>query len=331
MSDEEYFEQLCSNSIDGTLTEAEREKLEAHLAECPSCAALQQDLEWMQAAFAEEAEPPAGLHDGIMQRLRQESRLEVVQPEKPVRRMPVITMVAAAAVVVLVVLGGGLMPMFFSTVGTGAAGGASTTAEAAATDGAAAGGAMNEAVAADAAEAGVAGSSDGAAAPADNSGAAEGSAYGASADARSSGQASVETYSAEQTAPQEAAGQESTAMESIGPAAAGGSTDTARDVQPSVAPAQSGAQNVEIPETMRAMTVAHCYLAQGGEELPDIGGELLGTDGDTSWFLLNNDLSTIQETLGAVEDAGYAVSSYEGTGITIDSKATSWMLIVTSN
>ena len=232
MSDEEYFEQLCSNSIDGTLTEAEREKLEAHLAECPSCAALQQDLEWMQAAFAEEAEPPAGLHDGIMQRLRQESRLEVVQPEKPVRRMPVITMVAAAAVVVLVVLGGGLMPMFFSTVGTGATGG--TTAEAVATDGAAAGGAMNEAVAADAAEAGVCRSSDGETAPADNSGAAEGSAYGESADARSSGQASVETYSAEQTAPQEAGGQESTAMESIGPAAAGGSTDTAEESQPSV-------------------------------------------------------------------------------------------------
>ena len=32
MSDEEYFEQLCSNSIDGTLTDSEREKLEAHLA-----------------------------------------------------------------------------------------------------------------------------------------------------------------------------------------------------------------------------------------------------------------------------------------------------------
>ena len=50
-----------------------------------------------------------------MQRLEQESKLKVVQPEKPVRRMPVFTMVAAAAVVVLVVLGGGLLPMF-STV-----------------------------------------------------------------------------------------------------------------------------------------------------------------------------------------------------------------------
>ena len=38
--------------------------------------------------------------------------------KKPMRRLPVFTMVAAAAVVVLVVLGGGLMPAF-STVGSG--------------------------------------------------------------------------------------------------------------------------------------------------------------------------------------------------------------------
>ena len=37
MSDEEYFEQLCSNSIDGTLTDSEREKLEAHLAAAVAC------------------------------------------------------------------------------------------------------------------------------------------------------------------------------------------------------------------------------------------------------------------------------------------------------
>ena len=73
------------------------------------------------------------------------------------------------------------------------------------------------------------------------------------------------------------------------------------------------------------------HLAQGGGELPDIGGELLGTDGETSWFLLDNSLSTIQDTLGAVEAAGYTVSAYEGTGIAIDSKATSWMLIVAAD
>lgn len=172
MSDEEYFEQLCSNSIDGTLTDAEREKLEAHLAECPSCAALKQDLERMQALFAEEVEPPAGLHENIMQRLEQESKLKVVQPEKPVRHMPVITMVAAAAVVVLVVLGGGLMPMFFSTVGSGST---TATADASAASGAAAGSAdMDSAVQEAAEQAGVENEAaaeaeaDGSAAPADS-------------------------------------------------------------------------------------------------------------------------------------------------------------------
>ena len=121
MNDEEYFEQLCSNSVDGTLTDSEREKLEAHLAECPSCAALLRDLREMRALFAQEAEAPDSLHDGIMEQLRQETKLHVVQPEKPVRRMPVFTMVGVAAAVVLVVLGGGLMPPF-STVGNGSSG-----------------------------------------------------------------------------------------------------------------------------------------------------------------------------------------------------------------
>ena len=66
----------------------------------------------------DETEPPAGLHDSIMERLRQEETVRVVAPQKPMRRLPVFTMVAAAAVVVLVVLGGGLMPAF-STVGSG--------------------------------------------------------------------------------------------------------------------------------------------------------------------------------------------------------------------
>ena len=73
MNDEEYFEQLCSNSVDGTLTDSEREKLEAHLAECPSCAALLRDLREMRALFAQEAEAPDSLHDGIMEQLRQET------------------------------------------------------------------------------------------------------------------------------------------------------------------------------------------------------------------------------------------------------------------
>ena len=66
MNEEEYFEQLCSNSVDGTLTDSEKQKLEEHLAECPSCAALKEDLEQMHSMLAvDETEPPAGLHDAL--------------------------------------------------------------------------------------------------------------------------------------------------------------------------------------------------------------------------------------------------------------------------
>lgn len=143
MNEEEYFEQLCSNSVDGTLTDSEKQKLEEHLAECPSCAALKEDLKQMHSMLAvDETEPPAGLHDSIMERLRQEETVRVVAPQKPMRRLPAFTMVAAAAVVVLVVLGGGLMPAF-STVGSGSTA-AADSASADAGDGTADGGMQDE-------------------------------------------------------------------------------------------------------------------------------------------------------------------------------------------
>ena len=109
----------------------------------------------------------------------------------------------------------------------------------------------------------------------------------------------------------------------------GAQTDAA--AAPETSAAQHTTQSVEMPESMRAMTVAHCYLAQGGGELPDIGGELLGTDGETSWFLLDNSLSTIQDTLARSRRRVIRYPAYEGTGIAIDSKATSWMLIVAAD
>ena len=321
MSDEEYFEQLCSNSLDGTLTDSEREKLEAHLAECPSCAALKDDLERMRALFSEEIEPPASLHEGIMQRLEQESKLKVVRPEKPARRMPVFTMVAAAAVVVLVVLGGGLMPMF-STVGN------SRAADAATAEGAAAGGSDADAAVQESAE--QAGISAYAKQPAQSD--------AAGVDAEES---PASTFSAEpapstteQAADAEASAPTSESADGSGGAAAGpapvpGTYSVAPSGDaPQSARMESVQSTITVPESLRAMSVAHCYLAQGGAELPDIGGELLATDDQASWFLLDNDLVTLQETLGAVEDAGFTVSDYVDAGLTIDSKASSWLLIV---
>lgn len=326
MSDEEYFEQLCSNSIDGTLTDSEREKLEAHLAECPSCAALKEDLEQMRALFAEEAEPPAGLHESIMQRLEQESKLKVVQPEKPVRRMPVFTMVAAAAAVVLVVLGGGLMPMF-STV----SGGSTAASTASTADGSAA--APETDVSGEVQEAGLAQEDATAAAgESQTEGAASSAPFSVTPEPQAEPRdaAGGSTAPAAQSEPKLAEVQPSQEEPADGAAAdpKSGSSELSGGNAPQAMTSENVAKTVAVPESLRTVAVSHCYIAQGGGELPDIGGKLLATDGKASWFLLDSDLSTLQDTLNAVEEAGFTVSGYEGAGLTIDSKATSWLLAV---
>ena len=326
MSDEEYFEQLCSNSIDGTLTDSEREKLEAHLAECPSCAALKEDLEQMRALFAEEAEPPAGLHESIMQRLEQESKLKVVQPEKPVRRMPVFTMVAAAAVVVLVVLGGGLMPAF-STVDS--AGGANTTA---ASDGAAAADTAGQAVADAAEDAGLTADNEenaGAAAVPPEGGQAVQPRNSVPESGAAAPQDSTESTSEQSTGGSSTAATEDEVWAELQPNtkdAAGGSAEQA-EAKVNIALAQAQ-PSLTLPDSLRGVSVAHCYFAAGGAELPDLDGQLISTADGISWFLLQNNMSNLQDTLGRLEDAGFTVSAYEDVGLTIDSKAASWLLIV---
>lgn len=328
MSDEEYFEQLVSNSLDGTLTDSEREKLEEHLAECPSCAALKQDLEQMRAWLTEETELPEGLHEGIMQRLEQETKLRVVQPEKPARRMPVFTMVAAAAVVVLVVLGGGLMPAFSTVDSTG------NTNTSAGSDGvAAADAAAGQAVADAAEDAGLtAGSQQNAGAQAVPP---EG---GQAVQPRNSvpeSDASVPNDSAE-SAPERATGgsvpaapADGEAWDELQPNTKNAAGDGAETVEPRENIALAEAQPVlKLPGSLSGTSVAHCYFAGGGKEIPDINGQLVATIDGISWFLLDNTMSTLQDTLAQFEDAGFTVSAYENVGLTIDSKATSWLLIV---
>lgn len=324
MNEEEYFEQLCSNSVDGTLTDSEREKLETHLAECPSCAALKRDLEEMRALWGEEVEVPDDLHEGIMDALRQENKLHVVQPEKPVRRMPVFTMVGVAAAVVLVVLGGGLMPSF-STVGSGSSDSAaagespavfadSYTAQADAPSDST----ENE-IAEAAEDAGIraAGGSTANTAPATNDIAPGGT---------SSNEAAPQTD--ENSAPAVISLPEGTDSSSIAVQSepGGRAAVNSSDSSDSTATARTGAA-LTLPEAAHGLRVAHCYIAEGGS-LPELGGTLLYSDSDAAWFLLDNNMTVLQDTLSALEKAGCTVAAYEDVGLTIDSKADSWLLIV---
>ena len=319
MNDEEYFEQLCSNSVDGTLTDSEREKLEAHLAECPSCAALLRDLREMRALFAQEAEAPDSLHDGIMEQLRQETKLHVVQPEKPVRPMPVFTMVGVAAAVVLVVLGGGLMPSF-STVGSGSSGASADAGDTAV------------AVTADSYSDDAGAASDGAAADiaeaAENAGVNSASrsvpetAVQGTSDIAAGGSASGET------APQTAAEEDTPSAFSLPEADSGGISGRAisdGDSAGIVPDEDTGA--LTLPEAVRGLRIAHCYIADGGE-LPELDGKLLYSDSSAAWFQLDNNMSTLQNTLNALEKSGCTVTAYEDIGLTLDSRADSWLLIV---
>lgn len=64
---DEYLE-LISAAVDGALSPADQEKLNAHLAACPGCRALLADLTAIHEGLSAlpNAEPPAGLHDRIM-------------------------------------------------------------------------------------------------------------------------------------------------------------------------------------------------------------------------------------------------------------------------
>lgn len=315
MSDEEYFEQLCSNSIDGTLTDAEKEKLEEHLAECPSCAALKADLEQMRALFLSETEVPDSLHASIMQGVEKEAKLKVVQPEKPVRRLPVFTMVAAAAVVVVVVLGGGLGEIFGRVNIRGDASNASTPIEVPIVA------REVQAEVEDAAEHAELwqGGATVVVEPQDDSGSA--------AQPNQPAPGKLAESAVEQ--PTEAANKQ-VPMTELAPG-------TNKKIVASVAPedtasvaakAPRAVGTLRMPESLRGTSVAHCYLASGTAEMPDIVGELLLTEDTFSYFLMENSMTAIQDTLKSLEDAGYSVSAYEGVGLSIDSKADSWLLIV---
>ncbi len=309
MNEEEYFEQLCSNSVDGTLTDSEKQKLEEHLAECPSCAALKQDIEQMRSLMAVDEEPPEGLHAGIMERLRQEEPVRVVKPQKPMRRMPVFTMVAAAAVVVLVVLGGGLMPAFSTVADRSGSGAAPETVSADA-------GGMADSVMRDSIRQAMQenASADSGAAADENSSAAAKS--GGSTDSTDCG---VQSYAAESDAAEE----QGEADPAEQPAASGG-----RAVVTEEPIADSAQPTFALPQSLYGLRAAYCYVAIGGSDLPDIGGELLTQEDGISWFRLENSMDTLQKTLQIAEKAGYTVSAYDDIGLTIDSRASSWMLAV---
>lgn len=89
--------ELMNRELDEALTPEEAAALQAHLDACPDCRETRRQLHELDALLQEsELEPPAALHDGVMQAIRQEKKQRS-------RRawFPAAAIAAAAALVLL--------------------------------------------------------------------------------------------------------------------------------------------------------------------------------------------------------------------------------------
>lgn len=87
--------ELISQRLDGELSEGEQQELESHLAVCPSCRALAQQLSGLHEDFSmlEEVPAPEGFAQGVMDRIRMEEKKKVI----PLFRRPQFKAVAGLA------------------------------------------------------------------------------------------------------------------------------------------------------------------------------------------------------------------------------------------
>ncbi len=89
--------ELMNRELAEALTPEESVALQAHLDACPACRETRRQLHELDTLLQEsELEPPAALHDGVMQAIRQEKK------QKPRRAwVPAAAIAAAAALVLL--------------------------------------------------------------------------------------------------------------------------------------------------------------------------------------------------------------------------------------
>ena len=107
MECERCLEQLSAR-LDGDLTDRETQELERHLAQCPDCRALADQLKQLQTDFAQlaEKEAPPGFAQGVMEQIRREKRVI------PLFRRPqfkALAGLAACAAICIGIYGAGLL------------------------------------------------------------------------------------------------------------------------------------------------------------------------------------------------------------------------------
>ncbi|MBQ9412475.1 MAG: zf-HC2 domain-containing protein [Oscillospiraceae bacterium] len=130
----ERFQEDLSALLDGMLPEDREREVLAHLAGCPDCAALYDAFDRLSEAMEQE-EPPAEVHDRIMERV-------LAVPARRRRRISWLRPTLAAAACLAVILGavltlrGGLLPRMGSSGGSSGSSSAAPESAAAVTAGA---------------------------------------------------------------------------------------------------------------------------------------------------------------------------------------------------
>ena len=339
----EYYQALCSASLDGELTRAQKRELDAHLATCPACADYLEDLKFIRTAWGDLKAPlPDTLHEKIMAPILEEAQKNLKPLEKKKRRPPVFTMLAAAAACVILVLSGAVGDLLGGmevngkpaalSEDTGAAMEETTRAMPPPASSEAgesippstlvpAQQAQPEPEPEDPAETDSAPASGNEQAPADAS-----EDYGGAA-ASSSGSSGG---TANAWASSESTGSAASGSEQADSSAASSSVANTPDVK--IAPAsfnRAEKQSVTLPENLQAFQFALCYVAVGTEDPPVlIDASLIEKIDNTYYFSLSNSMSSISQNIEALQAAGYETAVRRDVGVTLTDGAESILLIL---
>lgn len=113
MTNCDEYELLLSTRLDGALSSEEADRLEAHLAVCSRCRALEAELTALEGLWDElpPVQPPACLNERIMASVRADNITPLVRAEhqkRPLRRK----CWAAAAVLAVILIGAGGLRFF---------------------------------------------------------------------------------------------------------------------------------------------------------------------------------------------------------------------------
>lgn len=327
-----HFEGLCSASLDGELTRAQKRELEAHLAQCPACAAYLEDLKLMRTAWGDLKEPlPAELHEKIMENVLAEAKQTVAEEHKRKRRPPVFTMLAAAAACVMLALSGTFSDLFGNdhTDSTGAAAGGAAMAAASA-DAEPAMEAPQQAVL-DVTPSTLAPSSDAQAQPepeppvSGDTGAAD--TQKTSGNTPSSASKNTESKTTNSAASAQAApSKAATAEPEVETGIAAYSVDGAENGR-SINKAEK--QSVTLPDDLQTHQFGLCYVAVGSGDIPTLkGSNLLEKRDNVYYFEVRSSLSTIESDIKKLQENGFETATRQDIGINTNDNAESILLII---